>query len=83
VLPLVFKEGQNAASLGLTGREKYDVLGIDDGIRPRQTLTVVATTDDGRKTTFEVVARLDTPVDVDYYRNGGILQTVLRNLVRQ
>jgi aconitate hydratase len=83
VLPLVFKEGQNVEALGLTGRETYDVLGLSDDIQPRQELTVVATTDDGRQTTFKVIARLDTPVDVDYYRNGGILPTVLRNLMKQ
>jgi aconitate hydratase len=84
VLPLVFKDGQNAESLGLTGRETFDILGISDDIRPRQALTVIAT-DEGellRKTTFTVIARLDTPVDVDYYKNGGILQTVLRNLMK-
>ncbi|MBF8283993.1 MAG: aconitate hydratase 1 [Anaerolineales bacterium] len=84
VLPLVFKEGQNAESLGLTGREQYDLLGISDDIKPGQALTVIATDDGGllRKTTFTVIARLDTPVDVDYYKNGGILQTVLRNLMK-
>ncbi len=82
VLPLVFKDGQNAESLGLTGRETYDLLGISDAVKPRQELTVRATADDGKVTEFKVIARLDTPVDVDYYRNGGILQTVLRNLVK-
>ncbi len=89
VLPLVFKEGQNAESLGLTGRESFDILGISDEIKPRQELKVVATSDPstgsgqaGRQTTFTVIARLDTPVDVDYYKNGGILQTVLRNLMK-
>jgi len=84
VLPLVFKDGQNAESLGLTGRETFDILGISDDIKPRQALTVIATDDGGllRKTEFKVIARLDTPVDVDYYKNGGILQTVLRNLMK-
>src|SRR5581483_2029255 len=82
VLPLVFKPGENAESLGLTGRETYDILGINDDIKPRQILKVIATADDGRQTEFEVIARLDTPVDVDYYRNGGILQTVLRHLAK-
>jgi len=84
VLPLVFKEGQNAESLGLTGRETFDILGISDDIKPRQELTVIAMDDGGllRKTEFKVIARLDTPVDVDYYRNGGILQTVLRGLMK-
>ncbi|MCC6191799.1 MAG: aconitate hydratase AcnA, partial [Anaerolineales bacterium] len=83
VLPLVFQPGENAHSLGLTGREEYDILGIQDGLTPRETLTVRATADDGSVKTFQVVARLDSPVEVDYYRNGGILPTVLRNLVRQ
>lgn len=82
VLPLQFKEGQNAKSLGLTGREKYDIVGIDDNIKPRQEFKVVATHDDGSKIDFNVVVRLDTPVDVDYYKNGGILQTVLRKLIK-
>jgi len=82
VLPCVFKPGESAESLGLTGRETYDILGIGDDIKPRQILQVAATADDGRQTTFEVIARLDTPVDVDYYKNGGILQTVLRNLAK-
>ena len=82
VLPLVFKPGENVESLGLTGHETFDILGISDAIHPRQELTVVATAADGRQTTFQAIARLDTPVDVDYYKNGGILPTVLRNLVR-
>jgi len=82
VLPLVFQDGQDAASLGLTGRETYDILGISNEIKPRQELKVVATDDSGWKKEFTVIARLDTPVDVDYYRNGGILQTVLRGLMK-
>ena len=83
VLPLVFADGQNVESLGLTGRESFDILGIGGDIKPRQMLKVMATNDDGRRTEFNAVARLDTPVDVDYYKNGGILQTVLRGLMRQ
>ncbi len=82
VLPLVFKPGENAEGLGLTGREVYDLVGISDAIKPHQELTVRATRDDGQVTTFTVIARLDTPVDVDYYKNGGILQTVLRGLIK-
>jgi aconitate hydratase len=82
VLPLVFKEGQNVEGLGLTGRETYDLLGLSDNLQPRQELTVRATADNGRVTEFKVIARLDTPVDVDYYKNGGILQTVLRGLMK-
>jgi aconitate hydratase len=82
VLPLVFKEGQNAESLGLTGREVFTIDGIDDNITARKELSVHAVREDGTKLTFTAIARLDTPVDVLYYKNGGILQTVLRNLVR-
>jgi aconitate hydratase A / 2-methylisocitrate dehydratase len=85
VLPLVFQPGESAASLGLTGRETYSIAGISDNIQPRQSLPVTATAvdDDGAVKTFTVIARLDTPVEVDYYKNGGILPTVLRNLARQ
>lgn len=82
VLPLVYRPGENAESLGLTGRERYDILGIGAEIKPRQVLKVVATDDKGSKKEFEVIARLDTQIDVDYYKNGGILQTVLRNLAK-
>ncbi len=82
VLPLVFKPGENADMLDLSGYETYDILGIHDDIKPRQILKVVATDDFGAKKEFEVIARLDTPIDVDYYKNGGILQTVLRNLAK-
>jgi aconitate hydratase len=82
VLPLVFNPGESAASLGLTGEESYDVEGLASDIRPRQELTVTATAADGSRREFQVIARLDSQVDVDYYRNGGILQTVLRSLAR-
>jgi aconitate hydratase len=82
VLPLVFEPGANAASLGLTGREVYDLTGIQDDLSPRQAVTVRATAEGGTVKTFTAIARLDTPVEVDYYKNGGILQTVLRNLVK-
>ena len=82
ILPLQFQPGQTAESLGLTGREKYDVLGISDDIKPRQELTVQVTRDGDKTSSFKVIARLDTPVDVDYYKNGGILQTVLRGLMK-
>ncbi len=82
VLPLVFRDGENAEGLGLTGRETFSIDGIDDSITPRAELLVRAVGDDGTERRFTVIARLDTPVDVLYYKNGGILQTVLRNLVR-
>ncbi len=82
VLPLQFMPGENAEALGLTGREVYDIVGINDSMQPRQELKIRATNDEGRMTEFKAIARLDTPVDVDYYKNGGILQTVLRGLMR-
>jgi aconitate hydratase len=82
VLPLQFINGQNAASLGLTGTERYSIEGIDDSITPRKVLTVKAVRDDGSTTTFDAVARLDTPVEVNYYKNGGILPAVLRSMAK-
>ncbi|MGE5597406.1 MAG: aconitate hydratase, partial [Hyphomicrobiales bacterium] len=83
VLPLQYLEGQNRESLGLTGRETYAITGIADGLEPGKTLTVTATADDGSAKTFQAIARIDTPVELDYYRHGGILQYVLRQLVAQ
>lgn len=79
VLPLVFKDGQDAASLGLSGQESFSVH-IDDNVKPRQELTVDVTKEDGSSMSFNVICRIDTPVEIDYYRNGGILHTVLRNI---
>ncbi|MBE3589390.1 MAG: aconitate hydratase AcnA [Firmicutes bacterium] len=81
VLPLQFKEGDSAATLGLDGDETYDIEGLEN-LAPRSEVTVRATKSDGRVLTFRAIARLDTPVDVEYYRNGGILQTVLRRMLR-
>jgi aconitate hydratase len=82
VLPLEFVEGRTPRSLGLSGRETYDVTGIADGLEPGCTLDVRAVADDGSETTFQARARLDSDVDVEYYLNGGILQTVLRRMAR-
>lgn len=82
ILPLKFMEGQNAESLGLDGSEVYDILGLHDGMAPRSLLTVRARKPDGRLIEFQVTALLNTEVEVNYYRNGGILHTVLRNLIR-
>ena len=83
VLPLQFKEGESAESLGLTGHEVVDISGIGDDLKPLQEATVTATADDGRITTFAVTVRIDTPVEIDYYRNGGILHTVLRDFLKE
>jgi aconitate hydratase len=82
VLPLQFLEGQNAASLGLTGLEVFDITGLSDRIEPRSEVSVTALSPEGSRKTFKVVARLDSHVDVNYYRNGGILPTVLRSLLK-
>jgi aconitate hydratase len=80
VLPLQFEAGEDVKTLGLTGRETFDVTGIAEGLKPRKKATVTATSEDGKKTTFTVTVRLDTPNEVDYYRHGGILTYVLRQL---
>jgi aconitate hydratase len=82
VLPLQFKPGQNAESLGLAGHETLTVRGIAGELRPRQELTVEVERKDGTRSSFNVTARLDTPVEINYYRNGGILQTVLRKMAK-
>jgi aconitate hydratase len=78
VLPLQFKDGQNAQSLGLSGKERYEIQGLDQG--NAKTVTVVATPDSGPAITFEARVRIDTPKERDYFRHGGILQYVLRQL---
>jgi len=81
VLPLQFKKGQNAATLNLTGREVLGIV-VTDQVKPQQDIPVIATNEDGSTKKFNVIARLDTPVEIDYYRNGGILHTVLRNMLK-
>ena len=83
VLPLEFQAGVTRDTLGLTGAEVFDVA-VDDTLQARQMLTVTAIhPETGKVTTFQAHCRIDTPVEVDYYRNGGILQTVLRKLLKQ
>jgi aconitate hydratase len=81
VLPLEFTNGDTRQSLGLTGIETYDIVGLDASLTPHKQLTVRATGRDGAKKEFKVVARIDTPEEMNYYRNGGILPYVLRSLV--
>jgi len=81
ILPLQYKPGENADSLGLDGTETFATLNLDDNLKPGQTITVSAIHPDGRVTTFDTICRIDTPVEVGYYRNGGILHTVLRNFL--
>jgi aconitate hydratase len=82
VLPLQFKPGQNVDSLKLAGRERLTIKGIAEEMRPRQDLTVEVARDDGSSTRFEVACRLDTPVEINYYRHGGILHAVLRKMLK-
>jgi aconitate hydratase len=82
ILPVEFLPGQSPVTLGLTGRESYSIRGIDS-LAPRARLTVVARSDEGATTEFEVTCRIDGPIEMDYYRNGGILPAVLRRLARE
>jgi aconitate hydratase len=82
ILPLQFRPGEGAASLGLTGREVYDIEGLSDDLQPGQSVTFRACREDGSTIVFETRVRIDSPVEVEYYRNGGVLHTVLRDLVR-
>jgi len=82
VLPLCFAQGEGAAELGLDGSESFSLPGLSDDIKPLQWVDVNATRSDGSQISFKAQLRLDTPVEIDYYRNGGILHTVVRNLAR-
>jgi aconitate hydratase len=82
VLPLQYESGQSAESLGLSGREVFEVGGLSGGLAPRMKVAVCARREDGATLGFTAIARLDTPVEVDYFRHGGILPAVLRKLAR-
>ena len=83
ILPLQFNEGQNMHTLDLSGFETYDIIGLSEEMTPNQDYTVRVTREQGTVFDFQVTSRLDTPVEVNYYRNGGILHTVLRRLVKE
>ena len=80
VLPLVYHRGQTRATLGLTGTETFDIQ-IADDLKPLQEVKVRATPSDGKPIEFAAICRIDTPVEIEYYRNGGILHTVLRKML--
>jgi aconitate hydratase len=82
ILPLQFLDGDSAQKLGLTGEESFDIGGDGEALEARGRLTVTATSADGKITKFAATVRIDTPVEVDYYNNGGILPTVLRKLAQ-
>ena len=77
-----FRAGQTPETLGLTGREVFDITGVADRLEPGCTVDVAATAEDGSQIHFEANVRLDSEVDVEYYTNGGILQTRLRKMAR-
>jgi aconitate hydratase len=81
VLPLQFKGNDSVASLNLTGEETFDLAGINDNLKPQQDVTLTITRKDGSKQNVSVLLRIDTPIEVDYYKNGGILPFVLKELV--
>jgi len=81
VLPLQFEEGTSAQTLGLDGSESFDVLGLADDLQPRQKLTLRITKAGGAPRELPVLLRIDTPIEVEYYRHGGILPFVLRELM--
>ncbi len=83
ILPLQFQPGENPQTLGLDGSETYSTLNLDESLKPGQTITVQVEHTDGRVSTFDTICRIDTPVEVDYYRNGGILHTVLRQFLAE
>ncbi len=82
VLPLQFKDGDSVAALGLTGRETFDITGITDGLAPRGEATVRAVAPDGAAHEFTATVRIDTPEELRYYRHGGILPYMLRQLAQ-
>jgi aconitate hydratase len=82
VLPLQFKEGVNPQTLKLDGTETYNVTGLNSGLKPQQDLTLQITRANGKSETVSVTCRIDTPIEIDYYRHGGILPYVLRQLLR-
>lgn len=83
VLPLQYKENENAASFGLTGNETFSITGIANDIRPSKELEVLAKREDGSEIKFNVIARLDSTIEIEYYRHGGILQYVLRQFLEK
>ena len=83
VLPLQFKSGDNAESIGLNGTETYNISGISGRIKPGQDVSIVAVKENGSEIKFSVRCRIDTEVEVDYHRNGGVLHTVLKRMLEE
>ena len=83
VLPLVFTNGDSAKSLGLDGTESFDILGVANSVTPSSNIEIVATTQSGEKIKFQVLCRIDTGIENEYYRNGGLLPYVLRQMIKE
>ena len=83
VLPLQYKAGDTAESLGLTGNEIFTITGIAENIKPLKKVQVIAKKEDGSEIKFEAIARVDSTIEIEYYRNGGILQYVLRQFLKK
>jgi aconitate hydratase len=83
VLPLAFEPGQSVESLGLTGQEHFTISGIADGLEPAGRIGVTARRDDGGQVEFQAIVRLNSDVEIEYYRHGGILQRVLRQFAAE
>ncbi|MCD4672753.1 MAG: aconitate hydratase, partial [Anaerolineaceae bacterium] len=81
ILPLEYLAGENQKELGLNGRETYHILGLSGTLTPQMQLTVQAEDENGKTKEFAVIARMDTPIEVEYYLNGGILHQRLRSLL--
>ncbi|MGB4206043.1 MAG: aconitate hydratase AcnA [Bacteroidales bacterium] len=82
ILPLQYLDGQNADSLGIKGNEKFSITGISDGLHPMKTLQIIAENDSGNSLQFDVICRLDSEIETEYYKNGGILHYVLRQFLK-
>lgn len=83
VLPLQYKDGETADILGLTGKETFDITGISDDLKPLKEVDVVATNENGEKKVFKAIVRLDSAIEIEYYKNQGILQYVLRQFLKE
>ncbi|MFW6097212.1 MAG: hypothetical protein ACOC9Z_04015, partial [Chloroflexota bacterium] len=80
---LQFRAGESAKVLDLDGSEMYSTVDLDDDLRPGQEVTIKATKEDGTEIVFKTICRCDTPIEIEYYRNGGILHTVLLNMLKE
>ena len=83
VLPLQYKEGDSADKLGIDGKETFTVTGISEGIKPLKEVQIIAKNESGEEIKFGAIARLDSLIEIEYYRNGGILQYVLRQFLEK